>query len=46
MNEYRFERLSKENLHQLIYLYKDCFGLSIDIQFLEKKYNTKKIDIP
>jgi hypothetical protein len=40
MEEYRFDRLSKENLHNLVYLYRDCFNLKINLGFLEKKYDT------
>lgn len=41
MKGYRFERLSNENLHNLVSLYQDCFHLKIDKDFLIKKYNTR-----
>jgi GNAT superfamily N-acetyltransferase len=40
MSEYSFERLSKDNLKDLIFLYKTAFNEITDISFLEKKYNT------
>jgi len=40
MELYRFDRLSNDNLYNLVYLYKDCFNLSIDLEFLRKKYDT------
>jgi GNAT superfamily N-acetyltransferase len=40
MHPYRFERLNETNLHHLIRLYNDCFGLKISLSFLQKKYNT------
>jgi len=40
MEGYRFVRLSEDNLFNLVYLYKDCFDLKVDLDFLKKKYNT------
>jgi len=40
MKEYKIERVSKENLHNLIFLYKKCFNLKSDLKFFEKRYNT------
>ena len=40
MEEYRFDRLSQNNLYNLISLYRDCFKLKVDIEFLRKKYDT------
>lgn len=41
MEGYRFDRLSENNLHNLVSLYLDCFHLKIDLDFLVKKYNTR-----
>jgi len=40
MSDYRFERLSKENLKHLVLLYNSSFNLATDVNYLEKKYNT------
>jgi hypothetical protein len=40
MKEYVYERLSGENLHNLIFLYQECFNVRINLDFLKKKYNT------
>ncbi len=40
MSEYSFVRLNKDNLKDLIFLYKAAFNEITDLSFLEKKYNT------
>lgn len=40
MELYRFERLSKENLHCLKELYRVCFNVKVGLEFLLKKYDT------
>jgi len=39
--EYIYERLSKDNLKDLLYLIKDCYNREDSIERLKKKYNTK-----
>ncbi len=41
MDNYRFDRLSKNNLPLLVKLYKDCFHLKVNNSYLDKKYNTQ-----
>ncbi len=41
LKDYRIERLSKQNLFNLVGLYKDCFNLKVGLDFLGKKYNTQ-----
>ncbi len=38
--EYKFEKLSKHNLHHLRTIYKDAFGKDVSIEYLDKKQNT------
>jgi len=40
MSEFRIERLSEQNLSDLILLYKQAFGQDVEIDFLRKKFNT------
>jgi GNAT superfamily N-acetyltransferase len=39
--EYTFRRVSAERLKDIKYLYSKCFGEEVQMDFLEKKYNTK-----
>jgi len=41
MNGYRIERLTESSLFNLVKLYKDCFNLKVDLEFLKLKYNTR-----
>lgn len=40
---YRYERLSKDNIHHLKELYRLVFKKNISVDFLKKKYNTEYI---
>jgi GNAT superfamily N-acetyltransferase len=41
LKDYRIERLSEQNLFNLVRLYKGCFNLNVSLDFLRKKYNTR-----
>lgn len=41
MSEYRFERLSDNNLKDLIFLYQHSFNEKTDLSFLRQKYDTE-----
>jgi GNAT superfamily N-acetyltransferase len=41
MQEYTFERVSKQRLQDIKLLYRECFSEEVQIDFLEKKYNTE-----
>jgi hypothetical protein len=43
LSQYRFERLSANNLGDLLILYADAFKVSVELSYLEKKYNTKPL---
>ena len=40
MSSYHFEKLTRDNLDDLIYIFKDAFGRSIDRAYTEKKQDT------
>jgi GNAT superfamily N-acetyltransferase len=41
--EYTFERVSTKRLKDIQYLYKACFNEDVSMDFLTKKYDTKKL---
>ena len=41
MSEYRFERLSDNNLKDLVLLFKNAFNKDFSIEFIKKKYATE-----
>jgi hypothetical protein len=43
--EYRFERLSAENIHYLVPLFKKVFKKEVTLSFLMAKYNTSYLNI-
>jgi GNAT superfamily N-acetyltransferase len=45
MSDYRFERLNESNFKDLVFLYKHSFGLSPDLNFLKKKYDTQSFGL-
>ena len=42
---YRIERISPENIYDLIPLYRDVFGIKVTRQFIEKKYDTAYLGV-
>jgi hypothetical protein len=40
MSDYRFERVSENNVNDLLFIYKDAFGIDLQLDVLKKKQNT------
>jgi len=44
-SKYTIKRLSEENIHALIKLYREVFCRTIDYSFIAQKYNTKYLEV-
>jgi hypothetical protein len=42
MGEYKFKRISESNVTDLLLIYKDAFGIDLNLDVLKKKQNTHK----
>ncbi|MCW3127525.1 MAG: hypothetical protein JWO03_3183, partial [Bacteroidetes bacterium] len=40
MSSYRFEKISREHIDDLVYIFKDAFGRDIDRNYVNKKQDT------